>query len=148
MKSFSSLLLLLATSLVGVYGQSVSPSDCAGSIHGIFLRGEGPGDDYNSNGNTLNVMRDQVLSGVPGSTVNAVPYDHANWVKVYGVMNGSDLLNDYVADYVSSCPNTKIWLLGYSLGADAMMNSLCGVSSFGLIPTSQLDPKYKSNGML
>ena len=138
---FISLFLLLMTIVVHGYGQTVTSEDCATSVHGIFMRGQGTGDDYN----TLSAMSNLMLENINGSTSVALPYDHGDWDKWIAMLNGSLLLVEYVADYVSSCPDSKIFILGYSLGADALMNSLCGTSSLFLPPAPILDVAYKSN---
>ena len=90
-------------------------------------------------------MSNLMLENINGSTSVALPYDHGDWDKWIAMLNGSLLLVEYVADYVSSCPDSKIFILGYSLGADALMNSLCGTSSLFLPPAPILDVAYKSN---
>ena len=106
-------------------GTPSSPdTQCATGVHAFFLRGEGPGNDMN----VLIPLKDKLMSTIPGSTYTSIPYSHAFWIKLMSVYNGAYLFQDYVAEYARRCPQTKIFALGYSLGADALMNGLCGTS--------------------
>ena len=99
-------------------------SSCATGIHAFFLRGQGPGDDLN----VLVPLKDKLMASIPGSTYTAVPYMHGFWATLIGMYQGSYLFRDLLAEYVRRCPETKIFALGYSLGADALTNAVCGTS--------------------
>ncbi|KAH8699209.1 putative acetylxylan esterase precursor [Talaromyces proteolyticus] len=132
---FLSLTLLLPTLLA----QTVSSNDCASSVHVLLARGEGTGDDLN----VLSTVQGLVLQQIPGSTVLGLPYDHGNSDKEAAAYNGSLLFQQYVQQYAASCPNSKIALLGYSLGAVALMDGICGTGSIGIYDyVAPLDPKY------
>jgi acetylxylan esterase len=110
---FSTLVIWLAF-IVKSHAQTVSPQQCATSVHAILARGEGPGDDLN----VLVTVQDLILKQIPGATSIGLPYDHGNSNKELAVYSGTLLMQQYIRDYVASCPNAKIALLGYSMVCD------------------------------
>ena len=115
------LFVLFLSFSINVYGQSVSSTTCA-SLHGIFLRGEGTdGGPYN--GVVMEPFNQLLLSSIPNSSTVAIDYDSGNPAKDYAVYNGTLMAIQYIEDYVASCPDSKLFLLGYSLGGDALMGS-------------------------
>lgn len=84
---------------------------CATGIHVILARGQGAGDHLNE----LVSIRDLILERIPGSTSVALPYDHGSANKFLAVHDGALLMQKYIRDYVSSCPDSKIAVFGYSL---------------------------------
>jgi hypothetical protein len=104
-------LLVLATFIVPNIGQTVTSTSCASSVHLLLLRGEGTGDDLN----VLDTIQNLVLEQIPGATSLGLPYQHGNSDKQLAAYNGSLLLQQYIAEYVTSCPDSKIAILGYSL---------------------------------
>ena len=126
-----------------VDAQTVGPDECATGVHAIFARGEGFGSDFD----VLNATSDLVLDQIPGSTSLALPYAHANLlVKPVDVHDGALMFQDYIRQYVASCPDSKLLLLGYSMGAIAMMDALCGTSSTFLDPVpGPLEANYSAN---
>lgn len=77
----------------------------------LLLRGEGTGDDLN----VLDTVQELVLDQIPGATVLGLPYQHGDSDKQFAAYNGSVLLQQYITEYVASCPDSKIAVLGYSL---------------------------------
>lgn len=104
-------LLVLAAFLVPSIAQTVSSTSCASGVHLLLLRGEGTGDDLN----VLDTIQNLVLEQIPGSTSLGLPYQHDNSDKQFAAYNGSMLLQQYIAEYATSCPDSKIAILGYSL---------------------------------
>lgn len=104
-------LVIFLTFIFESRAQTVSPEQCAASVHAILARGEGPGDDLN----VLVSVQDLILQEIPGSTSIGLPYDHGNSNKQLAVYSGTLLMQQYIRDYVASCPNAKIALLGYSM---------------------------------
>ncbi|GAD95059.1 acetylxylan esterase precursor, putative [Paecilomyces variotii No. 5] len=133
----SSLLLLSPATRA----QNVSAADCATGVHAILARGQGAGNDLD----VLSSIQSLLLENINGSTSIALPYAYNSSDKVAAVHNGALLLQEYVQEYVSSCPDSKIFLLGYSLGAVLMMDALCGTSSALLWPVDALDRTYSEN---
>jgi hypothetical protein len=64
---------------------------------------------------------------------------------VGSVRNGTGGLRTLVEDYAARCPAGKVALLGYSQGAQAVADVLCGASSAGFPPSANLGDKYNSN---
>ncbi|CAL5871695.1 uncharacterized protein PFLUO_LOCUS5948 [Penicillium psychrofluorescens] len=123
------------------HAQTVAKGDCATGVHAILARGSGQGNDLN----VLVKLKQAILEQIPGSTVLGLPYGHGNSDKFEAVYNGALLLQRYIEDYVASCPDTKIALLGYSLGAVTMMDALCGTSSLLLEEVAAINPKYNTS---
>lgn len=109
--SFTLWFLALATFVVSGIAQTVDPTSCASGVHLLLLRGEGTGDDLN----VLDSIQSVVLEQIPGSTSLGLPYQHGDSDKQFAAYNGSLLLQQYIAEYASSCPSSKIAILGYSL---------------------------------
>jgi hypothetical protein len=106
---------LLGLSLVGLiqeaYAQTVPSKDCASGVHAIISRGQGPGDDLS----VMKALSDKIIDQIPGSTTLGFPFDHDPEDKFMAVHSGALMLQHYVADYVKSCPKSKLALVGYSL---------------------------------
>ncbi|KAJ6116006.1 hypothetical protein N7523_006423 [Penicillium sp. IBT 18751x] len=132
-----SLALAVSSGLVGqqVQAQAVAKSQCASSVHAIIARGQGPGDDLN----VMVKVQNMILDQIPGSTSVGLPYAHDADDKFTAVHDGALLMQSYVTEYLNVCPESKIALIGYSLGAVTMMEAVCGTSSLLLIPTQPFD---------
>ncbi|KAJ5178085.1 uncharacterized protein N7500_000784 [Penicillium coprophilum] len=137
-------LLAITLMLTQTHAQSVSEDDCATGVHAIITRGQGGGDDLN----VLITLSDLILKQIPGSTTIGLPYDHENVLndtaKMHTVHDGAVLMQQFVQEYVESCPSTKIVVVGYSMGAVLMMDSLCGTSEIGFFFVAPLAPFYNS----
>ncbi|KAJ5974621.1 hypothetical protein N7481_011831 [Penicillium waksmanii] len=136
---------LLGVALVGLvqetHAQTVPSKDCASGVHVIISRGQGPGNDLS----VMKALSDKIIDQIPGSTTLGFPFDHDPEDKFTAVSSGALMLQGYVADYVKSCPKSKLALVGYSLGAVLTMEALCGTSSLLLIPVPPLDPSYNTS---
>ncbi|KAF7527121.1 hypothetical protein PCG10_003322 [Penicillium crustosum] len=130
--------------LTQTYAQSVSEDECATSVHAIIARGQGGGDDLN----VMSTLSDLILKQIPGSTTLGLPYDHQNvltdYAKLHTVHDGAVLMQQFVQEYSESCPQTKIVVVGYSMGAVLMMDSLCGTSEVGFFFVAPLARSYHS----
>ncbi|CAI7594057.1 unnamed protein product [Penicillium glandicola] len=137
-------LLAVILVLIQTHAQSVSEDECATGVHAIIARGQGGGDDLN----VLSTLSDLILKQIPGSTTLGLPYDHGNvltdWDKLHTVHDGAVLMQQFVQEYSESCPQTKIVVVGYSMGAVLMMDSLCGTSEVGFFFVAPLSPSYNS----
>ncbi|KAJ5112770.1 hypothetical protein N7532_000815 [Penicillium argentinense] len=130
----------LVVSIPGSLAQKVASQDCATGVHAIISRGQGPGGDLS----VMGALSDMILDQIPGSTTLGFPFDHDADDKFTAVHSGALMLQQYVHDYVDSCPKAKIALIGYSLGAVLTMEAICGTSSLLLIPLPPLDPSYNT----
>ena len=63
----------------------------------------------------LVTMQNLVLQLIPGSSSVALPYDHGGSDHRAVAADGALMMQQYIRDYVESCPKSKIFLLGYSL---------------------------------
>ncbi|GLI81789.1 hypothetical protein PoHVEF18_010179 [Penicillium ochrochloron] len=122
--------------------QETPPSLCATGVHAILMRGQGPGDHLN----VMVSVQNLVLQMIPGSSCVALPYNHGTDDHRTAASNGSYMMQDYIRSYVASCPDSKIFVHGYSLGGVAMMDGLCGTSSQWLYDVPALEPHYNKNG--
>ncbi|QQK40345.1 Cutinase [Penicillium digitatum] len=137
-------LLAAISGLTATYAQSMPEDECATGVHAIIARGQGGGDDLN----VMSTLSDLILKQIPGSTTLGLPYDHENvltdFAKLHTVHDGAVLMQQFVQEYSESCPQAKIVVVGYSMGAVLMMDSLCGTSEVGLIFVAPLARFYNS----
>ncbi|KAJ5975305.1 hypothetical protein N7481_009012 [Penicillium waksmanii] len=94
-----------------VHSQSTPPEQCATGVHAILIRGQGPGDHLN----VMVTIQNLVLQLIPGSTSIALPYKHGADDHRIAAGNGAYLMQEYIREYIADCPNSKIFLHGYSL---------------------------------
>ncbi|KAJ5338019.1 hypothetical protein N7452_004747 [Penicillium brevicompactum] len=136
------LLAVIANRLFLSQAQLVSEDDCATGVHAIIARGQGGGDDLN----VMKTLSDLILQQIPGSTTLGLPYDHENVLtdaaKRDTVHDAAVLMQEFVQEYAEACPDVKIVVVGYSMGAVAMMDAICGTSEVGFIFVPPLQPSY------
>lgn len=134
----------LVLSLGGIlaHAQSTLPEQCATGVHAILIRGQGPGDHLN----VMVTIQNLILQVIPGSTSIALPYKHGLDDHRRAAADGAYLMQEYIREYIADCPNSKIFLHGYSLGGIVLMDGLCGTSSSWLYDVPALEPKYNESG--
>lgn len=100
---------------------------CATGLHLIVARGssEAPGLGR------MGVVARNVTLQISGSTVEAIDYPASFSNYSDSQEKGAIAFEKRLTAYHERCPNTKVALLGYSQGAHAMMDSLCGNSGEG-----------------
>lgn len=108
---FQKLALLLTCIIIPSNAQITPPELCATGVHAILIRGQGPGDHLN----VMVSMQNLVLQLIPGSSSVALPYHHGGPDHRVAAADGALLMQQYIRDYVASCPQSKIFLMGYSL---------------------------------
>lgn len=117
-------------------------SKCATGVHIIAARGTGeaPGEG------AIGSLASDIVARIPGSDSVALAYP-ASVLPSYEMSEGSGTKNMtmYIQQYVASCPNTKIVLLGYSQGAEVAMDTICGTTSSGFAATAPLASQYGSH---
>lgn len=103
----------LVLSLGGIlaHAQSTPPEQCATGVHAILIRGQGPGDHLN----VMVTIQNLILQVIPGSTSVALPYKHGLDDHRRAAADGAYLMQEYIREYIADCPNSKIFLHGYSL---------------------------------
>ncbi|KAI6356769.1 hypothetical protein MCOR25_007864 [Pyricularia grisea] len=119
-----------------------APTSCASGVQIFVARGstEAPGMGK------IRTVAGNVTAAIPGSAITAVDYPASFDDYAESVMNGTANLGKLVKDYVKLCPDSKIALLGYSQGAQAVADLICGASS-ELMPvkSADLDDIYDKN---
>jgi acetylxylan esterase len=95
-------------------------------VHLFVARGttELPGDG------SIGSLAQLVLQANPGATKESIDYP-ANTDPTYiaSVTSGIEAVTEQVTSYVSACPNSTLVLIGYSQGAQIILNALCGSGS-------------------
>lgn len=157
-----SVVLFAIISIQQGQAQKTAPEDCASSVHAIIARGEGSGNDLD----VMVTLRDAIIEQIPGSTSLGLPYDHNGTNKFNDVYCGALMVQNYVNEYVMSCPRAKLALIGYSLvspytlrvfatrcnhlfpeqGAVTTMDAVCGASSRRFTPVQPMDPSLADKG--
>lgn len=122
--------LLLAFGIHRSHSQPTPPELCATGVHAILIRGQGPGDHLN----VMVSMQNLVLQLIPGSSSVALPYHHGGTDHRIVAADGALMMQQYIRQYVESCPHSKIFLMGYSLVRERSFKC----SKFGIGMTSQL----------
>ncbi|KAK6199867.1 hypothetical protein LQW54_009775 [Pestalotiopsis sp. IQ-011] len=81
-------------------------------------------------------VADDVAAQMPGSTITAVDYPATleNYQSSEGT--GVAAMTELVQNFTTSCPESKMVLMGYSQGAQVTMDLLCGTSETGFAATS------------
>lgn len=75
----------------------------------------------------LSTLVSSIQTNITGSDYVIVPYDQSATPAI----DATPVMQQYIAQYATSCPNTPIVLIGYSRGGIVVMNTLCQ----GLSPT-------------
>ena len=118
-------------------------SSCATGVHMIVARGS---TEPQGEGPIVNVTS-MVEAAVPGSDSVAVIYPATLLPYASSEEAGVTNMTTMIQQYVQSCPNTKIALLGFSQGAQVIGDTLGG-GTFGLFSKSKpLDKSVTKNSM-
>ncbi|KAL9090039.1 MAG: hypothetical protein Q9159_002207 [Coniocarpon cinnabarinum] len=146
MKGLLATTLILPTALsLPSHFTALSPrqttSTCATGVHIIVTRGstEPQGDGETASLSTL------IQQQIPGSDDYATVYPALLDPYQQSEGNGTQAILTEVQQYVTSCPDTKIVLLGWSQGGQTELDALCGTSEANFTATAPLDPKYGKN---
>lgn len=114
-KKFQNHVLLILSCLcfcfAETHAQTMSPEQCATGVHAILARGQGPGDHLN----VMVTIQSLILQLIPGSSSVALPYNHGEDDHRAAASTGAQMMQQYIREYVTSCPKSKIFLMGYSL---------------------------------
>lgn len=114
-KKFQNFVLLtlscLCRCLIETHAQTVPPEQCATGVHAILVRGQGPGDHLN----VMVSIQNLILQLIPGSSSVALPYNHGLDDHRAAAASGALMMQQYIREYVASCPKSKVFLMGYSL---------------------------------
>lgn len=108
-----------------------------GGVHIIVARGSTEPYGLGS----LGALAGQLQAAIPGSDAVGVDWPALLTPYQWSVDNGTATLTQQIKDYVAQCPRSRIVLLGYSQGAQVVMNSLCGADATGFTSSERL-PKH------
>ncbi|TLS26287.1 hypothetical protein PpBr36_04022 [Pyricularia pennisetigena] len=119
-----------------------APTSCAPGVQIFVARGSTEAAGMGR----IRTVAGNVTAAIPGSAVTAVDYPATFEDYAQSVMTGTTNLGKLVKDYVQMCPDSKVALLGYSQGAQAVADLICGASS-ELMPvkSADLDAIYDKN---
>jgi hypothetical protein len=98
---------------------------CA-AVHLFVARGttEPPGDGL------IGSLAQLVLGANPGATEESIDYPAtSDPIYLPSVTIGIEAVTEQVTSYVSACPNSTLVLMGYSQGAQIILDALCGSGS-------------------
>ncbi|KAL8381913.1 hypothetical protein RB595_005931 [Gaeumannomyces hyphopodioides] len=120
---------------------TAAPTSCVDGLQIFVARGsnEQPGLGR------MGVVAGNITQKIKDSRVTAVDYPATFLEYNLSVGNGTSKLKSLVEDYAKKCPNNKMALLGYSQGAQAVGDLICGASSEGFPSTPKFDSRYEKN---
>ncbi|KAF4122300.1 acetylxylan esterase [Geosmithia morbida] len=125
MRPPSSKVLALSTAIIG----AVAAEDCADNLHLLVARAtnEDPGEGQSGQ------VATKVIDRLNGTDSVGLDYPATFIDPAYArsVLEGTTRLKEDILDYRTACPDTKMALLGYSQGAQVIMDTICGSSSVG-----------------
>ncbi|KAL8408623.1 hypothetical protein RB594_007171 [Gaeumannomyces avenae] len=132
-----------STSSTGVTGSvpTAAPTNCVDGLQIFVARGSGEQPGLGR----IGVVAGNITQKIKDSRVTAVDYPATLVEYNASVGNGTSRLKSLVEDYAKKCPNNKMALLGYSQGAQAVGDVICGTSSEGFPSTPKFDSRYEKN---
>ena len=98
-------------------------------FHLITVRGSN--EPQGDGGSTLAPLVTQIESQITGADDEDLGYPATIIDPIYNDSEGqgTEALTALLAQYATQCPDSKIALLGYSQGAQVILDTLCGTSS-------------------
>lgn len=107
-----SLIFLILPNVLLTYAQHTETKSCAKGVHVIVAAG------YGSTGSglgDLTNLNNYILGNISHSTYASVPYDKGDTAHYRTALAGATgNVTDYVTQYIDSCPDTKVVMIGYS----------------------------------
>ncbi|KAF5023120.1 hypothetical protein F66182_4815 [Fusarium sp. NRRL 66182] len=138
MISFMLILSFLAALVAAVppeYGSAAIT--CAKGAHLIVVRGslepQGPG--------IMGEVAEKIMQLIPGSDMESLVYPALYDEYIESQTRGVRTMTAVVNNYVKTCPDTELILMGFSQGAHITMDVMCGASSTGF-PATLPQPAY------
>lgn len=97
---------------------------CAEGLYIVVARGT----TEDETGGVTNPLAMEIMEQVPGSEIINLDYPATFTDPGYGdsQTEGAIQLQEVVLDYTSSCPDSKLAIMGYSQGAHASVDAVCG----------------------
>ncbi|KAK0658911.1 cutinase-domain-containing protein [Cercophora samala] len=108
---------------------------CSTGIHMIVARGSTEPVGYGR----IGVVAQNASLLIPNSSIATIDYPATFEDYFTSYATGTSEFEKLVLEHVQACPDTKIALLGYSQGAHAMMDAVCGSSDDGF----SVSPDFK-----
>ncbi|GAB7350303.1 hypothetical protein MBLNU459_g0938t1 [Dothideomycetes sp. NU459] len=134
-------LAALGTAMPATLDTRQTSSTCVSGVHIIVARAstEAQGEGI------IGTVATEIEAAIPGSDSVAVVYPALLEPYPPSEEAGTSAMTALVQEYVASCPNSKIVLLGYSQGAQIVGDVLCGTSESGFTTTAPLASQYGKN---
>ncbi|KAH8889472.1 cutinase-domain-containing protein [Thozetella sp. PMI_491] len=160
MRAFLVIFLVIGRFLAATVAAGDSEITCASGLYMLCARGSGepvfsPTGAFPNNTGSPGYLAVQVAKQVQGSIIAGVlypatdPTNSANLTAYQESENaGAQAILDEVKLYQSSCPDSKIALIGYSQGAQAMRDAICGGSVDDFNTVSPLSPNLVKNNVV
>lgn len=121
--------------------RAVHSPTCATGVHMIVARGSGEPAGLGKIAPVVN----NVMLAIPGSDYTAVDYPATIMGYPDSVAEGTAEFHKLIKEYTEACPDTKVALLGYSQGAHALMDTVCGSDREGFEPAAELEDTFQSH---
>ncbi|KAM7190068.1 acetylxylan esterase 2 [Naviculisporaceae sp. PSN 640] len=121
--------------------RAVDSPTCVTGVHMIVARGSGEPAGLGRIAPVVNNVR----FTIPGSDYTAIDYPATIAGYTDSLAEGTAEFHRLIKEYTQACPDTKIALLGYSQGAHAMMDTVCGSDQEGFEPAAELADAFQSH---
>lgn len=138
MHSFAIPALLLS------FASAVFSANCTSGLYIVVARGSG---EKQGEGVTAAIAK-MIEAEIPNSTSVGLVYPATLGNYIQSEEAGVTALQSVLDDYVASCPDGKIALLGYSQGAQVIGDVLCGASEAIVKPTAALPARFNDSSTL
>ncbi|KAL2758989.1 carbohydrate esterase family 5 protein, partial [Sodiomyces alcalophilus JCM 7366] len=102
------------------------PTTCAEGVHIITARGSG--EDLGPG--RLGPVASDLAAAIPDSTIQALNYPATLLDYTTSVAAGILELRDALESYSGTCPGGQVVLMGYSQGAQVILDTLCGAEPY------------------
>lgn len=87
---------------------------------------------------SIGSLAQQVLWANPGATKESIDYPASSYpTYIADVTIGIEAVTEQFTSYASACPNSTLVLMGYSQGAQIILDALCGSGSSELGGTGE-----------
>jgi acetylxylan esterase len=133
--------MLAAASMVAAQNATINNA-CTSGLHFIVARGssEPPGTGR------IGWIAGNASQQIPDSTTFPISYPATFDDYLNSEAEGRGNMTNALEDYVKQCPSNKVALLGWSQGAQAIMDTLCGTSEQYFTTSAAISSSYADNG--
>ncbi|ROT41145.1 alpha/beta-hydrolase [Sodiomyces alkalinus F11] len=105
---------------------TTTPTTCAEGVHVITARGS----NEPLGAGRLGPVASDLIAAIPNSTVQALNYPATFFDYATSVAAGILELRDALESYSRTCPQGKVVMMGYSQGAQVILDTLCGAQPY------------------